>query len=136
RRNPAPRAGFTLIELLVVIAIIGILVGLTLPAVQKVRDSVKRANAQSEISQLGTGIGAFKAKFGASMYIPNSFTVKNMYTPGTGTDAEIGYLKQLFPYMAGLNGTGTTGLVTAGGYTDGQVLDGNQTLMLFLSGGP
>src|SRR5262249_2059084 len=84
RRNPAPRAGFTLIELLVVLAIIGILVGLTLPAVQKVRDSVKRANAQSEISQLGTGIGAFKAKFGASMYIPNSFTVKNMYTPGTG----------------------------------------------------
>jgi prepilin-type N-terminal cleavage/methylation domain-containing protein len=84
--------GFTLLELLVVIAIIGVLIGLILPAVQKVRERAYRVQCTNNVKQLGLALHQYHDLY-------RSFPPGVSYRNGKDPYPHLSWLARLLPYI-------------------------------------
>jgi prepilin-type N-terminal cleavage/methylation domain-containing protein/prepilin-type processing-associated H-X9-DG protein len=97
------RLGFTLIELLVVIAIIAVLIGLLLPAVQKVREASARTQCSNNLKQIGLAFHNYES---ANGFFPTAYKMLSVPDPsapsGTGTYGPSAFVL-ILPYLEQVN---------------------------------
>ncbi len=126
------RSGFTLIELMIVIVIISLLIALLVPAVMSVMGKARDAQVKTEITNLSSAIGSFKAKYG--MEPPSNITLSE--TP-TGWDTRSrGFIRRMWPqFNFALPREFDGDPMSSSGYqTETHTLNGAECLVLFLGG--
>lgn len=139
-RPPTSRMGFSLVELLVVIAIIAVLAALLIAGVTRSQEKIREVRVVSDMKQLETALGSFQGKFRT---LPpcfgggtnGTFRLCSDYPAATDTWPEKKFMMRLFPRM----NTADNGLRDANdqviSHAQPVLLDGNQCLVFFLSGG-